>query len=124
MRKYLFLVSCLSLVFLAACQAEKSQEVNLEQYKTDYVGDNSKVIQLAALQDYPEGYTYDHIEIQSDKEPYQLTVFLKVDKASDKESEELQSNSQSLFDLIGNLEQVAFVDATSQEEIAHFTRKD
>lgn len=98
--------------------------MNLEQYKTDYVGDNSKVSQLAALQDYPEGYTYDHIEIQSDKEPYQLVVFLKVEKASDKVAEELQSNSQSLFDLIGNLEQVAFVDTTSQEEIAHFTRKD
>ena len=50
----------------------------MSQYKTDYVGDAPKVINIVSGQNYPDGYSYDSIEIQSETEPYELTVFLKV----------------------------------------------
>ena len=45
---------------------EKLYEIpDLSQYKTDYVGDSSNVINIVSSQEYPEGYSYDSIEILS-----------------------------------------------------------
>ena len=47
---------------------EKLYEIpDLSQYKTDYVGDSSNVINIVSSQEYPEGYSYDSIEIQSEE---------------------------------------------------------
>ena len=68
----------MSIMLISACgKKEKLYEIpDLSQYKTDYVGDSSKVINIVSGQEYPEGYSYDSIEIQSETEPYGLTVFL------------------------------------------------
>ena len=69
----------MSIMLISACgKKEKLYEIpDLSQYKTDYVGDSSNVINIVSGQEYPEGYSYDSIEIQSETEPYGLTVFLK-----------------------------------------------
>ena len=43
---------------------------------TPYVGDASKVSQIARSLPWPEGYTYDSIKIWSETEPYGLDIFL------------------------------------------------
>ena len=71
-----------SAILLSACgRKEELYEIpDLSQYKTDYVGDSSNVINIVSGQEYPEGYSYDSIQIQSETKPYVLTVFLKVSR--------------------------------------------
>ena len=113
-----------SIMSLPACgRKEEMYEVpDLSQYKTDYVGDSSNVIKIVSGQDYPEGYTYDSIEIQSESEPYGLTVFLKVDPSASKLEDELQVNADMTFDLIGNLGTLDYRIADSKEIIASYER--
>ena len=95
----------MSIMLISACgKKEKLYEIpDLSQYKTDYVGDSSNVINIVSGQEYPEGYSYDSIEIQSETEPYGLTVFLKDEPSAPKLEDELQVNADMTFDLIGNL---------------------
>ena len=113
-----------SLMSLPACgRKEEMYEIpDLSQYKTDYVGDSSNVIKIVSGQDYPEGYTYDSIEIQSENEPYGLTVFLKVELPASKIEDELQVNADMTFDLIGNLGILDYKIADSKEIIASYER--
>ena len=55
-----------SIMLISACgKKEKLYEIpDLSKYKTDYVGDSSNVINIVSGQEYPEGYSYDSIEIQ------------------------------------------------------------
>ena len=114
----------LSIMSVPACgKKEKMYEVpDLSQYKTDYVGDSSNVIKIVSGQDYPEGYIYDSLEIQSEREPYGLTVFLKVEPSAVKIEDELQVNADMTFDLIGNLETLDYKIADSKEIIASYER--
>ena len=114
----------LSIMSVPACgKKEKMYEVpDLSQYKTDYVGDSSNVIKIVSGQDYPEGYIYDSLEIQSEREPYGLTVFLKVEPSASKLEEELQVNADMTFDLIGNLGTLDYKIADSKEIIASYER--
>ena len=91
-----------SIMSVSACgRKEEMYEVpNLSQYKTDYVGDAPNVINIVSGQDYPDGYSYDSIEIQSKTEPYGLTVFLKVEPSASKLEDELQINADMTFDFI------------------------
>ena len=61
----------MSIMLISACgKKENLYEIpDLSQYKTDYVGDSSNVINIVSGQEYPEGYSYDSIEIQSETEP-------------------------------------------------------
>ncbi|HFU4055115.1 TPA: DUF4825 domain-containing protein [Streptococcus suis] len=123
-RQFIFIVAGLSIFTLTACQftANDSSE-SVEDYRTEYVGDNSKVIKIASLQDYPTAYRYDHIEIQSDEKPYELRIFLKVSNSSSSADTKLQKNRDSIFDLIANLDRLTFVDADTGAEIISYTRK-
>ncbi|HFI0040593.1 TPA: DUF4825 domain-containing protein [Streptococcus suis] len=123
-RQFIFIVAGLSIFTLTACQstANNSSE-SLEDYRTEYVGDNSKVIKIASLQDYPTAYRYEHIEIQSDEKPYELRIFLKVSNASSAVDTDLQKNRDSIFDLIANLDHLTFVDADTGAEIISYTRE-
>ena len=96
----------MSIMLISACgKKEKLYEIpDLSQYKTDYVGDSSNVINIVSGQEYQEGYSYDSIQIQSETKPYGLTVFLKVEPSAVKIEDELQVNADMTFDLIGNLE--------------------
>ena len=114
----------LSIMSVPACgKKEKLYEIpDLSQYKTDYVGDSSNVIKIVSGQDYPEGYIYDSLEIQSEREPYGLTVFLKVEPSASKLEDELQVNADMTFDLIGNLGTLDYKIADSKEIIASYER--
>ncbi len=97
---------------------------DLSQYKTDYVGDNSKVVHIVSNQIYPDGYSYDHIGIQSEKRPYGLTVYLKSDKEklTDEEKNALESDSEEAFNLIGNVQTINYTNVDTGEVIASFNR--
>lgn len=95
---------------------------DLSQYKTEYVGDAPNVVNIVSKQDYPEGYSYDSIEIQSEIEPYGLTVFLKEEPSASKIADELQINADMIFDLIGNLGTLEYREADSKELIATYER--
>ena len=113
-----------SIMLISACgKKEKLYEIpDLSQYKTDYVGDSSNVINIVSSQEYPEGYSYDSIEIQSETEPYGLTVFLKDESSAVKLEDELQVNADMTFDLIGNLGTLDYKIADSKEIIASYER--
>ena len=114
----------MSIMLISACgKKEKLYEIpDLSQYKTDYVGDSSNVINIVCGQEYPEGYSYDSIQIQSETKPYGLTVFLKVEPSAVKIEDELQVNADMAFDLIGNLETLDYKIADSKEIIASYER--
>ena len=114
----------MSIMLISACgKKENLYEIpDLSQYKTDYVGDSSNVINIVSGQEYPEGYSYDSIEIQSETEPYGLTVFLKVEPSASKLKDELQVNADMTFDLIGNLGVLDYKIADSKEIIASYKR--
>lgn len=114
-----------SVGIMSGCESykEKLYEVpDLTEYKTEYVGDAPNVMNIVEHQNYPNGYQYESIEIQSEKEPYELTVFLKADMAASKIEDELQVNADMTFELIGNLGILSYKDSDSQEIIASYER--
>ncbi|WP_313175966.1 DUF4825 domain-containing protein [Streptococcus parasuis] len=121
--KRIMLVTILTTIFLSACQPAKNEMDSLEQYRTEYIGDNNNVIKIASLQDYPTGYTYDHIEIRSDEEPYELIIHLKVTEMPDSDYLDLEQNSNSIFDLIANLGKITFVNEETQKEIVSYNKE-
>ncbi|HEM3694997.1 TPA: DUF4825 domain-containing protein [Streptococcus suis] len=123
-RHFIFVVAGLSVLTLTACQSKaNNSSESLEDYRTEYIGDNSNVIKIASFQDYPTAYRYDHIEIDSDEKPYELRIFLKVSNSSSSADTELQKNRDSIFDLIANLDHLTFVDADTGAEIISYTRE-
>ena len=114
----------MSIMLISACgKKENLYEIpDLSQYRTDYLGDSSNVINIVSGQEYPEGYSYDSIQIQSETKPYGLTVFLKVEPSAVKIEDELQVNADMTFDLIGNLETLDYKIADSKEIIASYER--
>lgn len=121
--KRIMLLTILTTIFLSACQPAKNEMDSLEQYRTEYIGDNNNVIKIASLQDYPTGYTYDHIEIRSDEEPYELIIYLKVTEMHDSDYLDLEQNSNSIFDLIANLGKITFVNEETQKEIVSYNKE-
>ena len=74
-RKILAIIPIVMLIIsLSACgRKETLYEIpDLSQYKTDYVGDSSNVINIVSKQDYPEGYSYDSID--ADGSAFRKTV--------------------------------------------------
>lgn len=127
-RKHLVIVLVvITILSISACgrRNEVIYEVpDLSQYKTDYVGDVSNVVSIVSGQEYPEGYSYDSVEIQSETEPYGLTVFLKVEPSAPELADELQVHADMTFDLIGNLGTLDYKAADSKETIASYERSD
>lgn len=121
--KRIMLLTILTTIFLSACQPAKYEMDSLEQYRTEYIGDNNNEIKIASLQDYPTGYTYDHIEIRSDEEPYELIIYLKVTEMPDSDYLDLEQNSNSIFDLIANLGKITFVNEETQKEIVSYNKE-
>ena len=83
--------------------------VDLEQFRTDFIGDNSKVVGIASNQKYPEGYSYDSVELQTTDYPYELKVFLKKDDSVKPLYNELDENANQAFDLIGNMDMLTYM---------------
>ncbi len=83
--------------------------VDLEQFRTDYIGDNSKVVGIASNQTYPEGYSYDSVELQTSEYPYELKVFLNKDASAKTLYNELDENAKEAFDLIGSMDMLTYM---------------
>lgn len=125
-KAFAMILCILSIIFISACGKKEAvtlyETPDLSQYKTDYVGDASNVTNIVSRQDYPEGYSYDSIEIQSETEPYGLTVFLKSEPSASMPEDALQVNADMTFDLIGNLGTLDYKIADSKEMIASYER--
>lgn len=93
------------ILILCGCQNKKVD--SLYKYKTDFVGDNSKVSHIVASQGYPKDLQVDTIEILSSKSPYGLKVFVK--DTTNINREDLFINAIESFALIGNLDRIYYL---------------
>ena len=80
------------------------------------------VINIVSGQCYPDGYSYDSIEIQSETVPYGLTVFLKEEPSAPRLEDELWVNADMTFDLISNLGTLDYKIADSKVIISSYER--
>ncbi len=118
MKKYVktFLCLLICLVIFAGC-GNKTDEA---QNQTIFIGDNSKVVQLASNLPYPEGMGYDHIEIQSQNEPYELKVFVTTDEVK---TAGLQECADKAFEKVHNMGIISFYNQENHQLIQSFHRK-
>ena len=118
------LLVVLAVGLLAGCceREEKKISEELFKYKTEYVGDNSKVGSILNTQKYLEGATPDNFEINSEKEPYSLTLNLLTEV--DLTDNDLFKNAVVTFALIGNLQEINYSTVGSNDNIATFSRED
>lgn len=96
----------------------------LEPYHTEYMGDAPKVATVAGKLPYPKGYRYSSIELQSEKEPYELIIYLDRKKTQGEKTEGEKSFEQCAaiaFKLIDNMEVISFRDANTKKVIASFS---
>ena len=115
MKKFIPLIFALLLIFSSCNKKEKS----LYDFKTDFVGDNTRVSQIVYRQAYPKNFQTGEIKILSDKKPYGLKIFCKNYK--DLEREDLFKNAAITFALIKNLDNLYYVDE-DENKIFSFTR--
>lgn len=104
MKKFIPIIFALLLIFSSCNKKEKS----LYDFKTDFVGDNTKVSKIVSKEVYPKNLKTGEIKILSDKKPYGLKVFCKNYK--DLEREDLFKNAAITFALIKNLDNLSYVD--------------
>lgn len=104
--KKLYILLGLVLV-LSGCQTKRID--SLYNYKTDFVGDNTRVSQIVSGQDYPKGFEVGAIEILSSKSPYGLKIFVK--DTTGIKREDLFINAIESFALIGNLDRIYYVES-------------
>lgn len=115
MKKFIPIIFALLLIFSSCNKKEKS----LYDFKTDFVGDNTKVSQIVSKEIYPKNLKTGEIKILSEKEPYGLKIFCKNYK--DLEREDLFKNAAITFALIKNLDNLSYVD-DDEKEIFTFSR--
>ena len=104
--KKLHIIFALALI-LSACQTRRAD--SLYNYKTNYVGDNSKVSHIISNQDYPKDFEVGAIEILSRKSPYGIKVFVK--DTSNIKREDIFKNAITSFALIKNLDRIYYMES-------------
>ncbi|HZX45850.1 MAG TPA: M56 family metallopeptidase [Clostridia bacterium] len=105
-------------VGLAANPADKRPHLSyadkLYKYKTEYMGNASKVGGIIALLDFPDGVEYDHFELFTGSSPFGFTVHLKTDTETrdfyDRQSDWIpyEKNAIVMFSLIDNVGYINF----------------
>lgn len=115
MKKLIPIIFALVLI-LSSCN---KKEQALYDFKTDFVGDNTKVSQIVSRQDYPKNFETGEIKILSEKEPYGLRVYCK--NVEGLEKEELFKYAATTLALIKNLGNLSYVDE-EEKEIFSFSR--
>ena len=90
------------------------------QNQTVYIGGATEVAGIAQRLPYPGDYSYGHIEIQSDEEPYGLTVYLNG--TGDFGKSGFEEASRLAFDQIGNMGEIRFCREKDGEVLALFSR--
>jgi len=116
------LVGVISIV-LAANPLNKPQNISLTsaekflEYKTEYVGDASKVGNIIQLLEFPEKVEYDYFELHTENVPYGITVHLKTDTQTKNfytganlalNQTPFEKNAIIMFSLIGNVDYINF----------------
>lgn len=116
----LFLFCVISFVG-CGLKSEESKIPELYDFKTAYVGDNSKIIGVVSYQEYPGKWQYSSIEVQSQKEPYALNIRLK--NGNPIAEKDFFKNAVNTFALIDNLFEIVYLPEIGEEPMAIFTRK-
>ena len=109
-------------IIFTACGKSQNSEKNIYEYKTKYVGDNSKVINILSNLKYPKEASYNSVQIISEKEPYEILVKLNVNSDKIPEKNDFLKNTVVMFALIENLSFVKYTDVSDDKIIAEFTR--
>lgn len=94
---------------------------DLESYRTDYLGDSVRVSFIAQNLPYPKEYRYSSIELQTEKQPYELMVYLQGNQSV--LPEDFSPCAELAFDLIGNMGIISFYNAKDKTELAVFTKQ-
>ena len=121
-KKFEIIVLLILCVISTACGKSQNSNKNIYGYKTKYVGDNSKVINILSNLKYPEEISYNSVQILSEKEFYGILVKLNINSGKIPEKNEFLKNSAVLFALIENLSFVKYTDVSDDKTIAEFTR--
>ena len=123
-KKFEIIVLLILCVIFTACGKSQNSEKNIYEYKTKYVGDNSKVINILSNLKYPKETSYNSVQILSEKEPYGILVKLNINSGKIPEKNEFLKNSAVLFALIENLSFVKYVNVSDNKVVAEFTRNE
>lgn len=111
------LVIVIGIGLISNPKIEKSESVlkskSYLNYRTEYIGDASKVGGIINILDFPEDVSYDHFELKTANKPYGINVYLKTDKgmlddAMVSDSVQYQKNSLIFFSLIGNVDKIIY----------------
>ncbi|UTH15857.1 DUF4825 domain-containing protein [Macrococcus epidermidis] len=98
------LLIAITILLLSACGQQKVDNVDsLWKHKTEYVGNNSKVINILSEAGAKDIGDY-KIEIESDKKPYGLKV--NYENVKDMDPEQLEKLAAVTMGLVGNLERM------------------
>ena len=109
-------------IIFTACGKSQNSEKNIYEYKTKYVGDNSKVINILSNLKYPKETSYNSVQILSEKEPYGILVKLNTNSGKISEKNDFLKNTVVMFALIENLSFVKYTNVSDDKIIAEFTR--
>ena len=123
-KKFEIIVLLIVCVIFTACGKSQNSNKNIYEYKTKYVGDNSKVINILSNLKYPKEASYNSVQILSEKEPYGILVKLNINSGKIPEKNEFLKNSAVLFALIENLSFVKYVNVSDNKVVAEFTRNE
>lgn len=106
------LIIVLPLILLSACSQQQDNHIDtIWKNKAEFVGDNSKVISILNGAGAKDIGAY-KIEIESDKEPYNLKIHF--DDVTNVDTEQLDKLVAVTMGLIGNLERMQII-ADSEE---------
>lgn len=98
------LLIAITILLLSACGQQKVDNVDiLWKHKTEYVGDNSKVINILSEAGAEDIGDY-KIEIESDKKPYDLKM--NYENVKDMEPAQLEKLAAVTMGLVGNLKRM------------------
>lgn len=107
---------------IAQANGETTTDSNLQtelvENRTPYIGDNSKDIHLLNALHFPEELEYDHIELQTKDEPYELTVYFNLKEGTDIENIDTTADAILLFATIENMGICRFQVNTTGDSIA------
>ena len=123
-KKFKIIVLLILCVIFTACGKSQNSEKNIYNYKTKYVGDNSKVINILSNLKYPKEASYNSVQILSEKEPYGILVKLNVNSDKIPEKNDFLKNTAIMFALIENLSFVKYVNVSDNKVVAEFTRNE
>lgn len=95
--------------------SKKDSISDLYQYRTEYVGNNSKVVQIIERLKIPETFSRTKVQLHTNKSPYAVSITYKT--TSGVAHQFIQNTDQALFDanaitmfaLIKNMDKVQFI---------------